>query len=128
MTKKKEYKCWYKYCKTHKVLDNEAIKIGNKRYHKECLNNQENLKKCREMYIQYLQPSVVYLQLNKAIKTLIEDKKISVEMLLFTIEYLIDNNIEVNSPYFLYYKVNDYKIIKAFNEQNIKQKGLQIYS
>jgi hypothetical protein len=109
-------------------MDNEAVKVGNRRFHEKCLKDQENLKKCRELYIEYLQPSVVHAQLNKVIKTIIEDKKVSVNLLLFTIEYLIFHNIEINVPYSLYYKVTDYKILKDYNKPIINTNNLKIYS
>jgi hypothetical protein len=107
------------------------IKVGNKRFHKTCYQNQENLKKCRELYIQYINPAVIHSQLNKALNTLILDKKVEVDFLLYVIEYVIDNKIEVKAPYTLYYKVNDYKIKNAYNNlDNVKSavNGLKIFS
>lgn len=131
--KEKVYKCWYKNCKNKKVSENDTtmIKVGNKRFHKTCYQNQENLKKCRELYIQYINPAVIHSQLNKALNTLILDKKVEVDFLLYVIEYVIDNKIEVKAPYTLYYKVNDYKIKNAYNNlDNVKSavNGLKIFS
>lgn len=130
---KRLYKCWYKNCYKGKVSerDNDFCKIGNKRYHKKCYQDQEDLKKCRELYVEHINPAVVFAQLNKAINTLVLDKKIEPNYLVFVIEYIVDNKLDINAPYGLYYRVNDYKIKEAYETQNIVKKeisSLKIYS
>jgi hypothetical protein len=126
MPKERLYKCWYKNCTKGKVLDKESIKVNNKRYHKDCYNNFENLKKIRQLYITHLQPSVIHIQLNKVINTLITDKKVKPELLLFVTEYLIENKIDVNAPYSLYYWVSNYRILKAYKNKKLKEKNIPI--
>ena len=127
--KEKSYKCWYKYCKLEKVKDSEAIKIGNKRYHKNCYYDHEDIRKARELYVEHIQQDVVMTTLNSAINNIIVQKKVLPEFLLFTIEYIIRNKLPVNYPYGLYYKVADYRIKKAFEEQTIiNNTNLEIFS
>jgi len=127
----REYKCWNKRC-AHggKVTDNIAVKVGSKRYHKDCKMDIDNLKKVRELYIEFVDPAVVHMQLNKVINTLIEDKKVDSEFLLFVIEFIIEKDIEVNVPFSLYYKVTDYKIKKAYKDKfsNLCNNNLTIHS
>jgi hypothetical protein len=67
--------------------------------------------------------------LNSAINNIIVQKKVLPEFLLFTIEYIIRNKLPVNYPYGLYYKVADYRIKKAFEEQTIiNNTNLEIFS
>lgn len=130
MTKKKKlYKCWYKNC-NEKVEEGATnyFQVGAKRYHKGCYENQEDLKKSRELYIEYLQPSVVHAQLNKVINTIIIDKKVEPSYLLFVIEYLIDNDIEINYPYSLYYKISDFKILRKYKNKHKPTSNFKIYS
>lgn len=130
-TKSRLYKCWYKNCKIGKVANNEAIKIGNKRYHKKCYQDLEDLKKCRELYVEYINPAVVHVQLNSTINNLVNDKKIKPCYLLYVIEYIIDNKLEVKSVYSLHYFINNYKIKNSYKSLNDVKKAvesLKIYS
>lgn len=132
MSKKERlYKCYYKHCdKFGKVSekDTSITKVGNRRFHGKCYQDHQDLKKARELYIEYIQPDVVHSQLNKVINEIIEKRKLSADYILFVIEYIIENNLEINYPYGLYYKVSDYKIKRAYNEQSIITKTINIYS
>jgi hypothetical protein len=113
--KEKIYKCRYKHCPwNNQVSSNQAIKVGNNYYHKNCGKDFTNLKKIRELSFQ-VDNTVVFSCLNKYLKELVIIRKIETDYILFTLEYIIENELEVHMPYGLLYRLNDYKIKQAYN-------------
>jgi methyl coenzyme M reductase subunit C-like uncharacterized protein (methanogenesis marker protein 7) len=107
-------KCAYNYCKLGgEVKKEDAIKDG-RYYHKDCYNKKIVKSECRELLLEN------YKFMNKnvstAIKQLVDEKDINPERLKFTIEYVIKNNSELNSPYGIGYWLENYDIKKEFDK------------
>ena len=122
------YKCWYNNCPHNQQVDEEeAIKADKRRYHKECYKDFQNLKKIRELYYDHIDKTVVFSQLNKVIDNIINKKGIGTDYLLYSIEYAIENDIEVRYPASLFYLINNFKIRKSYSNAEVSN-NLKIYS
>jgi len=123
------YKCWYKNCPYNgKVKDEDALKVGKRRYHNECFDNLNNLKKIRELYYDHIDKTVIFNQLNKVIDNIINQKRISTDYLLYAIEYAIEEGIEVKYPASLFYLINNFKVRKSYSNNEMQNNNLKIYS
>jgi hypothetical protein len=120
-------KCGYKNCKLGgEVEKDNAIKVSNKYYHKECHEIVENKKKIREFYLEKINPKEVMVLLNKAINELIDTKNVDSNLLLYALNYSVDNNIKINSPFGMNYIVNNYKIKESYSKLQARNKLSQI--
>jgi hypothetical protein len=119
----KIYICGYTQC-LHggEVNSDEAIKHGNRFYHKDCLKQVENKQKIRQLYLEKVNPTEVVKNLNRVINNLIDIKKIDGEFLYYAINYCVNNNISINTPYGLYYIINNKNIKNSYVDLNKQQK------
>lgn len=107
-------KCGYNYCKLGgDVKKEDSIKDG-RYYHKECHEKKTVKKECRELLLENFK--FMSRNINNAIKQLVDDKDINVNKLKFTIEYIIKNKSELNSPYGLGYYLENYQINDEFKK------------
>lgn len=89
-------------------------------YHKDCYQTQEDIKEIIDLFAKKINPNVVYSQLRHVINTIVYDKGIGSELLLFGLKYYIHNNINLNYPGGLYYVVQNKSMIKAFRDNKAK--------
>ena len=120
----KEYVCGFKYCshETKKVPEGEAVKSGTKYFHEDCLKIRDNMEAVKRVYYENVSNTVVMSQLVKVIQTIVINKGVDSEYLLFALKLAIANKIAINSPYGLHYII-DYSNIK--NAWNAKQANMQ---
>jgi len=107
-------KCGYKYCKLGgEVKKEDAIKDG-RYYHKECHNKKTIKSECRDI----LKENYKFMarNINNIIKQLVDDKNIDAEKVRFTIQNIVDNNRELNSPYGISYYLENYEINNEFKK------------
>ena len=73
MAKEKIYKCRYNHCKheTKDVLASEAVKEGNRYYHKDCYKTKEDINKIVELFSEHVNPNVVFAVLRKVINIIV---------------------------------------------------------
>lgn len=110
-------KCRYKYCPYGgQVEKEEAVKINNKYYHKDCYQNQQHWKKFMELYDKYVVPRTKegFQIIGKAIKQLLVDKNQPIEYLLYILCQIIREKKSLNSIFGLHYYINDYKYQKGY--------------
>lgn len=130
----KIYKCNYKHCSYGgNVSDIESVKYNNRRYHEKCLNDKNLLSEIRKFYLEKINNSEVMVILNKAINEIVFKKNISPDFLLFTLKYIHNNKMKLNSIFGVYYYINNYKIKNEYekyrnkckNKIDFKNKNLQ---
>jgi len=114
-------KCGYANC-THggEVDKKDAVKLGTKYFHKDCLEKKEtkSLISSRMVYdMGFMQKTT-----NMAIKAMIDDKNIEPQFVLFTLNYVWKNGLELNSPFGLSYYFENYKVKDAYAEQKKLEK------
>ena len=90
-------------------------------YHKDCYQTQEEIKEIIDLFSKKINPNVVYSQLRHVINTIVYDRKIGSDLLLFGLKYYIRNKISLNYPLGLYYVVQNKKMIDAFNKYKANQ-------
>lgn len=128
----KQYKCGYAHCSHENgtVSENEAVKIGKRRWHKDCYELQGLITEIEEDYIQNISQSVPIAYLRKIINDIIfgkklENKKIEKwksnleagRYLSFCLKYAIENGIPLTHPPGLYYLIDNARVKKAYQKE-----------
>jgi hypothetical protein len=107
-------KCGYNHCKLGGNVEKDvAIKYNKRYYHKQCYNKK--IKK-REIYDILRNNGFVAKSINLALKQIIDDDGTDVDLLLFTVNYVIDNRKELNNPFGLKYYIQNYEIIDKYKK------------
>lgn len=121
MKNEKTVKCAYKHCRYEdkNVLQKDSIKIKTRYYHKECYEDIKNIDEIIRLFKEYVNPNVVYTVLRKVVNTIVYDKKIESEFLLFGLKYYIKNKIPLNYPQGLYYVIQNKNVSKCFEEKKV---------
>lgn len=123
MAKEKIYKCRYNHCKheTKDVPASEAVKDGNRYFHKDCYKTKEEINKIIELFAEYINPNVVFAVLRKVVNNIVFNRGVDSELLLFGLNYYIANKITLNYPQGLYYVVQNKNVIKGYKEKKNKE-------
>lgn len=115
-------KCGYPYCKLNGNVDKkEATKIGSRYFHKECAEKKEVKSRLSKTLIEF---GFMQKNVNIALKSLIDTKGVDVKFLEFTVNYIVKNKLDLNSPYGIGYYLENYKIIKGYKD-NLRLEKIQ---
>ena len=118
-------KCRYSGCKhDSKEMDkNDAVQVGNAYYHEDCFRDKENKRIIVDLFTKHINPNPVYAQLNAVIRTIVDQKGVSSDFLLFGLRYYIEHKIPLNYPQGLHYVVQNKQVIAEYNK--VKEKELK---
>lgn len=120
-------KCRYKYCPYGgKVDKEEAVKDGNMYYHKQCWQEKKEKNNIRQTYKMLIDKDVDDALLNKVINDIIHNKGVNTDYLLYVIEYIANNNMEINTPMGLHFYVKNQTIYEQYQKAKIKQQAKQL--
>ena len=110
-------KCKHGNCKheSREVEKSEAIKSGNSYYHADCYKDKENRKEIIDLFVKHINPNPVYKQLQSVITTILDQKGLSSDFLLFGLKYYIEHKIPLNYPQGLHYVVQNKQVIASYN-------------
>jgi len=124
----KEYTCGFKYCshENKKVPEGEAIKSGTRYFHKDCLRVRDNMDAVKRIYYENISNTVVIAQLVKVIQTIVINKGVDSEFLLFAIKYAVAKKMTIRSPYGLHYLIDNAMIKNAWNAKQAKEEKQKI--
>jgi hypothetical protein len=118
-------KCGYKYCKCNdELLKHNAIKVGNRYYHKSCEIEKNNKEKSIELYKKYYKSCESEMIINKVINQIVNEKGFDSEYVLYAICKAIKNKTPLKAVFGLHYVVDNqdyiasYKLMKA--KENVK--------
>ena len=116
-------KCRHNKCKhnSREVDKAEAVKVGNMYYHEDCFRDKENRKEIVGLFSKYVNPNVIFSQLQTVIKTIVDDRGNSSDFLLFGLKYYIEHKIPLNYPQGLYYVIQNKQMIEAYKKMNEKK-------
>ena len=116
-------RCSYQFCihKTKELDISEAAKKGDKFYHKDCLQTQDQIKEIINLFVEYINPNPVFSQLQSVIKNIVFYKGMGSNYLLFGLKYYIKNKIPLNYPQGLYYVVQNKDVRKAYKQVLVQQ-------
>lgn len=115
MKKPKVYKCRYSHCRheTKDIPADEAIKVGQAYYHEDCKKEMDLIKEIIQIFYENVNKTVVISRLRKVINSIIFEKDVSAEYLLFGLKYYIKKK-SINYPEGLYYVISDEDVKKAW--------------
>jgi hypothetical protein len=92
-------KCKYKYCKNNnEVSKDNAIKIGNSYYCKECYKEKCDKEKIEKLILEKLPTSVIAI-VRKVINQLIYDKGYNSDYVVFIASKILKENMALNNPF-----------------------------
>lgn len=106
----------------------EEVKGGNRYYHKKCLETKQNIEKTRDYYYENVSKSVVMSQLVKVLNQIVFDKDIDSEYLLFALQYAVENNLSIKSPYSLHYIIDYARVKSAWYKRNEPEQKEEVQS
>ena len=115
-------KCRYSNCKhdSKEIEKEKAVKSGNSYYHEDCFKDKENRKEIIDLFTKHINPNPIYSQLQTVIRTIVDQKGVSSDFLLFGLKYYITHKIPLNYPQGLYYVIQNKQVITGYNRLNEK--------
>ena len=115
--------CKYTNCKHNdKVhIDIEPFVKGKDGfYHEDCYKEKTDLQLFRSLWSENISPTVVFSDLNRILKQLLSINGVSVDYLLFVLQYVIDNHCNLRYPAGFKYYVDNQNIKDAYEKKNRK--------
>lgn len=120
----KTYVCGYKHCQIHeKIPASEAVTVGNRRYHKECVEMRDKINEIKDLYINNIDKNISYPELVGVINRIIFNKNTDINYMLFAMKNVIRRKIRIKSPYSLYYVADNKQIYKLWEKESKKKSG-----
>jgi hypothetical protein len=120
-------KCKFAQCKLGgEVAKEDAIKNNTGYYHNECLQEAMSRREIRELFIANINDTEPMAHLNRTICNILDIKGFESEYLLFALNHVIKNKINLRYVNGLHYIVNDAKILKAYEDNKSKIKAAEI--
>lgn len=121
--KKNTVKCKYSFClhESRELNKDEAVKIGNQYFHKDCLQTKNEIKEIIDLFVKHINPNPVYSQLQATIKNIVFTQGLGSQFLLFGLKYYISNKIPLNYPQGLYYVIQNKDVKAEFEKYKAKE-------
>lgn len=114
--------CKYKGCKHNDKIHidrEEYIKEEKFFYHTDCYKEKKDLMYFRNLWYERISPTVVVSQLNLIINEYLE-KGVTTDYLIFVLEYVVQNHLNLRYPPGFRYFVDKDEIKKAYEKTNKK--------
>ena len=115
--------CKYLNCKHNdKVhIDTEPfVKAKDGFYHEDCYKEKKDLQIFRNMWYENISSTVVYSELNRTLNQLLSKKDVTIDYLLFVLQYVIDNHLNLHYPAGFRYFVDKQDIKEAYIKKTRK--------
>ena len=125
MTNSKTYKCAFRHCshESCEVLQDEAVKLGNRYFHEDCANTYKNINAIKVLYYEKVSNTVVMPQLTSVINNIIFKKHVDSGYLLFALQYAINIKRKINYPQGLHYIIDDFRIKNSWEKKQLQSIG-----
>jgi hypothetical protein len=108
-------KCGYTHCLFNGEVDKDnAVKVGSRYYHQECLKQKQDKDEVRKLYLEQVNPTEVVKVLNAVINNIVDVKKVNAEFLLYALRHAIQNKFTFHNSAGLYYIINNSYIKKQY--------------
>lgn len=116
MKKKEEFKCRWVHC-LHggTVKAEEAVRVGNMYFHKDCLEEKKNLMKIVDLYLERVDPRPIFAVLRKTINDIVFKDGFGADYFLFALNYCLDAGWNLKHVHGLRYVVRDPEAEAAWN-------------
>lgn len=114
----KTYVCGYSHClhKGEKINKNDAVIVGNRRFHTDCADLHCKINKMKDLYYENIDDNVEFVTLMSVINNIIFNKRIDPDYMLFALNHVINRKIKIKSPYLLHYLPDNKIIISLWNK------------
>lgn len=115
-------KCAYRQCRCGGVVDitGDFDKEGKSYYHKECNKERKDMIYLRSLWVECINRTVIYSELNKVLNDLVCKRKLPMEYIIFVVEYVIDHDeLKLQHPAGLRYYVNSDSIKAAYKKSKL---------
>jgi hypothetical protein len=110
-------KCGYSHCLFNCEVDKEnAVKLGTRYYHKECLKQRNEKDEIRKLYLEQVNATEVVSVLNSVINNIVHIKKVDSGFLLYALKHAIQNKFVFHNPAGLHYIINNSYIKKQYQQ------------
>ena len=125
MSNSKTYKCAFRHCshESCEVLQDEAVKLGNRYFHEDCADTYKNINAIKVLYYEKVSNTVVMPQLSSVINNIIFKKHVDSEYLLFALKSAISTKKKINYPQGLHYIIDDFRIKNAWEKKQLQSIG-----
>lgn len=82
----------------------------------------------KRLYFENISDTVVPALLVKTIQSIVIDKKVDSEYLVFAIKFAIATKIPIKHPFGLHYLVDNYKVKQAWKARKVKEEQKKLQS
>jgi hypothetical protein len=114
-------KCGYNHCLFDGEVDKEnAVKVGTRYYHKECLKQKQEKDEVRKLYLEQVNSTEIVSVLNSVINNIVHIKKVDSGFLLYALKHAIQNKFVFHNPAGLHYIINNAYIKKQYQNNTSK--------
>ena len=118
--------CKYKYCPNNNSVEKEnAIKIGNSYYCKDCYEEKTDKQNIEKYYLDNM-PQTTLPLLRKVINQLVHTNKYNPKYILFILEKIHNSQLKINNPFGLVNYCNNLYNLDEWKKQEIKHKYKEI--
>jgi hypothetical protein len=101
----------------------EAVKSGTAYYHPDCLKAKELSNKVFALFVEQVNANVIHKVLWSVINTIVYERNIDPEYLLYGLKYYIYKKIPLNYPQGLYYVIQNREVQAGWNKIKAKDKS-----
>lgn len=101
--------------KSRDIINSKAVMDGGNSYHPDCYIFNKNLHKIQEIWKSKIDSKYSSTELVRVVKSLVLNKKIDSEMILYGVRYYVNNKIPLRYPQGLNYVVTNREVIDGFN-------------
>lgn len=109
--------CKYLNCKHNDKIHIDIepfVKAKEGFYHEDCYKEKKDLQLFRNIWYENISSTVVYSELNRTLNQLLSKRDVTVDYLLFVLQYVIDNNLNLRYPAGFRYFVDKQDIKDAY--------------
>lgn len=109
-------KCTYKHCVYGGKIfeDDNYVNVNGKLFHNECLMERDEIFKAVSFYIRNFNLKENRGTVTRVIQTLVYNKKLSTDYVMFMLTYIKDRNKPINKPMGLYTYATDKSLRAAY--------------
>jgi hypothetical protein len=91
----KTYVCGYNHCQIHeKIPASEAVVVGNRKYHKECVEIRNKINEIKSLYIDSIDKNVLMQEIMGVLNKIIFDYGVNIDYMLFAMRHVINRKIK----------------------------------
>lgn len=123
--------CKYPNCKHNDKIhiDTDSfVKAKEGFYHEDCYKEKKDLQLFRSMWCENINSTVIFSELNGILNQLLSRKNVTVGYLLFVLQYVIDNHLNLHYPAGFRYFADKQSIKDAYAKKTQKTVSMSDFS